>query len=72
MSVVDEVKQRTDIVEVVSQYTILTKAGRNFRALYPFHNEKQPSFFVYPERQSSASFTACNAGGDVFSFVMKK
>jgi DNA primase len=72
MSVIDEVKQRTDIVEVASQYTKLTKAGRNFKGLCPFHSEKHPSFFIYPEQQSWHCFGACNTGGDVFSFMMKQ
>lgn len=72
MSVIDEVRQKTDIVEVVSQYTKLTKTGRTFRALCPFHSEKHPSFFVYPEQQNWHCFGACNTGGDVFSFVIRK
>ena len=72
MSAIDEVKQRTDIVEVVSQYTTLTKSGRTFRGLCPFHSEKHPSFFVYPEQGSWHCFGACATGGDVFSFIMKK
>jgi len=72
MGITDEVKQRTDIVEVIGQYTTLTKSGRNLRALCPFHTETRPSFFVYPEQQSWHCFGACNTGGDVFSFIMKK
>ena len=72
MSVIDEVKQKIDIVEVIGEYASLTKAGRTFRSLCPFHSEKHPSFYVYPERQSWHCFGACNTGGDAFSFIMKK
>jgi DNA primase len=72
MSVIDEVKQKTDIAEIVGQYVTLRKSGRNLSAPCPFHSEKHPSFFVYPEQQSWHCFGACNTGGDVFSFLMKK
>ena len=72
MSAIDEVKQKIDIAEVIGQYTALKKAGRNLTALCPFHSEKHPSFMVYPEQQSWHCFGACNTGGDVFAFLMKK
>jgi len=71
MGAIDEVKQRTDIIDIIGQQVTLTKAGRTFKGLCPFHSEKHPSFYVYPEQQSWHCF-GCNNGGDVFSFVMKK
>ncbi len=69
--IVEQVKSGVDIVAVVSEYFPLKRAGRSFKALCPFHDEKTPSFTVSPERQAFHCF-GCGAGGDVIAFVMRK
>ncbi|HDD64613.1 MAG TPA: DNA primase [Firmicutes bacterium] len=66
----DDILSKVDIVEIISEYISLKKAGKNFKALCPFHEEKNPSFFVSPEKQIFHCF-GCGVGGNVFNFVMR-
>jgi DNA primase len=72
MGAVDDIKDRVDVVEFISQYVPLKKAGRNYKALCPFHADTTPSFVVFPDGQRWYCFGACGTGGDVFTFLMKK
>lgn len=71
-SVTDEIKQRVDVVEVISRYTQLKRAGSIYKGLCPFHGERTPSFVVFPNSGTWHCFGACGTGGDVISFVMRK
>ena len=67
-SPVQQIKERLSIIDVVSSYLKIEKAGKNYKARCPFHNEKTPSFFISPEKGSYYCF-GCAAKGDIFSFV---
>ena len=68
--IIEEVRMKNDIVDVVSQYVKLNKRGSTYFGLCPFHNEKSPSFSVSGQRQLYHCF-GCGAGGNVITFVME-
>lgn len=66
----EEIRSRNDIIDVISQYVVLKRSGRNYFGLCPFHNEKSPSFSVSPDKQIFHCF-GCGVGGNVFHFITK-
>jgi DNA primase len=73
MSVIDEIKARLDIVDLVSESVQLRRTGKNYSGFCPFHpNQRTPAFAVFPDSGTWRCFGQCNEGGDIFKFVMKK
>lgn len=72
MDVVEAIKRQIDLAEYIGRVTHLQKSGRSFKGLCPFHTEKTPSFYVFPERGTWRCFGSCGEGGDLFSFVQKR
>ena len=68
--IVEAIKDRSDIVDLIGTYVSLKRAGSNYGGLCPFHSEKTPSFTVFPDNQSFFCF-GCEAGGDAFTFIMR-
>src|SRR5512133_1237716 len=73
MSVVEEIKARIDIMDLVSESVQLRRTGKNYIGFCPFHpNSRTPAFVIFPDSGTWRCFGQCNEGGDVFKFVMKK
>lgn len=66
----EEIKSKNDIIDIISEYVTLKRSGRSFFGLCPFHKEKSPSFSVSPDKQIFHCF-GCGVGGDVFRFISK-
>lgn len=69
-NLIEDIKSRLDIEDVISEYVELKKSGQNLKGLCPFHTEKTPSFMVNPSKQIFHCF-GCNTGGDMFTFIMQ-
>ena len=69
-SLIETIKAKVDVVEEVGLVVALRKSGKSLQGLCPFHNERTPSFYVFPESQTWRCF-GCNEGGDIFTFVEK-
>ncbi len=73
MSIVDEIKARIDIVDLIGETVELRRSGKNYVGFCPFHpNTRTPAFAVFPETGTWRCFGQCNTGGDIFTFVMKR
>src|SRR3989442_390440 len=70
-SLIETIKAKIDVVEEVGLVVALRKSGKSFQGLCPFHNERTPSFYVFPESQTWRCF-GCHEGGDIFTFVEKQ
>ncbi len=70
-SIVEEVRARADIVDIIGEHVPLKRAGKEYRALCPFHSEKTPSFYVVPAKGFYTCF-GCGASGDLFTFLMER
>ena len=68
--IIEQIRREADIVEIISDYMVLKKRGRNYIGLSPFTSEKTPSFVVSPDKQIFKDFSS-GKGGDVFSFLME-
>lgn len=72
VDVVETIKRQVDPVEYIGRVSPLQKSGRSFKGLCPFHTEKTPSFYVFPDRGTWRCFGTCGEGGDIFTFVQKR
>ncbi len=72
MTAIDEIKQRIDIVDFVGRYVQLKRTGTTYKGLCPFHDERTPSFVVFPQSGTWRCFGACGIGGDAFTFLMQR